>query len=66
MRTVVKQVAVKCNLKATYTVMSQDIIITQLRDSKQVNNMQQKFKKPHQKIDKITRLVVVYHDTFRY
>jgi hypothetical protein len=66
MHTVAKQVAVKRNLKATYTVMSQNTMIAQFRDFKQVSNMQQKFRKPHQKIDEIIRLAVVCHNTFRY
>jgi hypothetical protein len=41
-------------------------MIAQLRDFKQVSNMQQKFKKPHQKIDEIIRLAVVCYDTFKY
>jgi hypothetical protein len=47
MRFVAKQVAVKRNPKATYTVVSQDTTIAQPRDFKQVSNMQQKFRKPH-------------------
>jgi hypothetical protein len=37
---ITKQVAVKHNLKAIYIVVFQDIMITQLKDFKQVNNMQ--------------------------
>ncbi len=56
----------KCNLNATYTIISQDITIAQLRDFKQVNNMQQKFRKLHQEIDEIIKLAVVRHDIFKY